>query len=86
MSDDADLRALALVYRLARLLRELDQAPSGSPAATVSIGTAIGIECESKLSERAMQRLTDLLEAAESRPRPGVRPPLYVVPTLGEAS
>ncbi|MFE4671086.1 hypothetical protein [Streptomyces sp. NPDC056723] len=84
--DDFDHRALTLGQRLFRLLQALDPNPTAPPLLSGPLSTRDGVSWDIELSEGAVERLTDLLEAAESRPRPSVRPPLYVVPTLGEAS
>ncbi|MFF2475107.1 hypothetical protein [Streptomyces sp. NPDC058066] len=84
--DDFDLRAVALGQRLFRLLQGLDPNPPARPLLAIPISTPAGISWDAKLSEAAVERLTDLIEAVEARPRSGIRPPLYVVPTSPEVA
>ncbi|MFD7185514.1 hypothetical protein ACFV90_36830 [Streptomyces sp. NPDC059904] len=81
-----DLRALALGQRLFCLLQDLDSMSTSGPLLEVSIRTAAGFEWDLELSERAVERLTDPVAAAEARPQFVTRPALRLVPSAGEAS
>ncbi|MEV6696257.1 hypothetical protein AB0M68_03715 [Streptomyces sp. NPDC051453] len=82
---DINLRAVQLGSRLFHLLAALDPEPTAAPLLAAPISTPNGFLWPLELSERAVELLTDLLEAAEPR-RSGVRPPLHLVHSSPEVA
>lgn len=74
MTAGINLRAVALGQRLFHLLAALDSDPTATPLLTGPIGTADGVSWDIELSEKAAEKLTRLMEAADGpTPEPTVR-------------